>query len=155
MGLLVHQRRYALEILKKCEMEHCNAAIFPAEPILQLSKTEDEEDVNPIQYTRLIGSLRYLCNTQSDLAFSVDIVSRFMERPKVSHMEAIKRILRYIKGFVGCEILFPTLDSGREYNLLGFIDSNCAKIKIIGSVQLNTYLCTVQHQPLGVRRMNW
>ena len=33
-GLLMHQRRYALEILKKFETEHDNAVISPAEPSL-------------------------------------------------------------------------------------------------------------------------
>ena len=89
----MHQRRYALEILKRCEMEHCNAAITPCEARLQLSKSEDEQDVDPTQYTRLTGSLRYLCNTRPNLAFSVGIASRFMERPKVSHLAAVKRIL--------------------------------------------------------------
>lgn len=78
--LLMHQRRYALKILKKFEMDHCNGAITPVEPRLQLSKNEDEQDVDPTQYRRSIGSLRYLCNMGLYLAFSVSIVSRFMER---------------------------------------------------------------------------
>lgn len=61
-GLLMHQRRYLLEILKKFEMEHCDAAITSVEPRLSLSKDEHEQDVNPTQYQRLIGYLRYLCN---------------------------------------------------------------------------------------------
>lgn len=40
--LLMHQRRHALEILKKFEMKHCNASITPAEPRQQLSKDEHE-----------------------------------------------------------------------------------------------------------------
>ncbi|XP_050909810.1 uncharacterized mitochondrial protein AtMg00810-like [Lathyrus oleraceus] len=122
MGLLMHQRRYALEILKKCEIVHCNAAISSAEPRLQLSKNEDEKDVDPTQYRRLIGSLRYLGNTRPDLAFNVGIVSRFMERTKVSYIAAVKRILRYVKGSVGRGILFHA--AGRNCILLGFTDSN-------------------------------
>ncbi|XP_050877955.1 uncharacterized mitochondrial protein AtMg00810-like [Lathyrus oleraceus] len=101
LGLLMHQRGYALEILKRCEMEHCNAAISPAEPRLQLSKNEDEEDVDQTQYRRLSGSLHHFCNTRPDLAFSVGIVTRFMEIPKMSHMAAVKRIMRYVKGSIG------------------------------------------------------
>lgn len=41
MGLLMHQRRYALEILKRCEMEHYNASITPCVARLQLSKSEE------------------------------------------------------------------------------------------------------------------
>ena len=59
MGLLMHQRKYALEILKRCDMEHCNAANTLDEARLQLSKSEDEQNVDPTQYRRLIGSLHY------------------------------------------------------------------------------------------------
>ncbi|XP_050920267.1 uncharacterized mitochondrial protein AtMg00810-like [Lathyrus oleraceus] len=124
MGLAMHQRRYALEMLKKYEIEHCNAAITQAEPRLQLSKNEDEQDVDPTQYKRLIEFLRYLCNTLPDLAFSVSIVSIFMGIPKVSHLTAVKRILRYVKGSIGYEILFHGVDTGRKYIFLAFIDSN-------------------------------
>lgn len=69
LGLLMHQRRYALEILTKCEMEHCNVSISSTITMLQLSKNEVEEDIDPTQYGRLIGSLCYLCNMRLDLAF--------------------------------------------------------------------------------------
>lgn len=46
---LMHQRRYALEILKKFEMDLCNVIITLDEPRLQLSKNEDEQDVDPNQ----------------------------------------------------------------------------------------------------------
>lgn len=58
------------------------------------------------------------------LSVCVGIMSRFMERPKVSHMEPVKRILLYVKGSVGCGTLFPTADTGRKCNFLGFTDSN-------------------------------
>ncbi|XP_050916572.1 secreted RxLR effector protein 161-like [Lathyrus oleraceus] len=105
-------------------MVHCNAAISPVEPMMYLSKNEDEQDVNPTQYRRLIESLCYLCNTRPNLAFSVSIVSRFTVRPNLSHLEAVKRILCYVKGSFGCGILFPATDTGIKCNLLGFTDSN-------------------------------
>ncbi|XP_058727181.1 uncharacterized protein LOC131598615 [Vicia villosa] len=76
--LLMYQKRYALEILKNFEMEHFNATITPTELRQQLSKIEDEQDVNPTQYKRLIGFMCYLCNMRP--AFSVGIMSRFMEK---------------------------------------------------------------------------
>lgn len=123
-GLIMHQRRYALEFLKKFEMERCNIAITLTEPRLRQSKDEHEQDVNPTQYWRLIGSLYYLYNTRSDLAFNVEIVSRFMERPKVSRLAAAKRILRYIKDSIGCEILFLAMEKSGKCNLLRYTDSN-------------------------------
>jgi hypothetical protein len=89
-----------------------------------LSSDVDEKEVDPTYYRKLIGSLRYLCNTRPDLAYSVGIVSRFMEKPKTSHLIAIKRILRYVKGTIECGILFPASDRGRECKLFGYTDSN-------------------------------
>lgn len=54
-GLLMHQIRYALEILKiKSEMERFNIATTPIETRLHMLKNEHEQDVNPVQYHRLI-----------------------------------------------------------------------------------------------------
>lgn len=75
---MMHQKRYAIEILKRFEMEDCNATLAPTEPRFQLSKDLDEDNANSTQYRRLIGSLRYLCHTRPDIAYSVSMVSRFM-----------------------------------------------------------------------------
>ncbi|XP_050900785.1 secreted RxLR effector protein 161-like [Lathyrus oleraceus] len=107
---------------KAHELEDSNKR--SSEPMLQLSKSEHEQDVNPTQYRRLVRSLWYLCNTIPDLVFSVEIVSRFMERPNVCHLATIKRILRYVKGSISYEILFPATDNGRKCNLLIYTDFN-------------------------------
>ncbi|XP_045810820.1 uncharacterized mitochondrial protein AtMg00810-like [Trifolium pratense] len=123
-GILMHQTRYASEILKKFEMDKCNVALSPAEPRSQLTKCAEEEDVDPTFYRKLIGSLRYLCNTRPDLAYSVGIASRFMERPKGSHLIVVKRILRYVKGTINYGIMFPASDRDKECKLVGYTDSN-------------------------------
>ena len=105
-------------------MEECNATSTPVEPRLQLSKDADEDDVGPTQYRRLIESLRYLCHTRHDLAYSVGMVSRFMQKPKVSHLASVKRILRYLKGTFDYGILFPAVDKGKECKLVGYTDSS-------------------------------
>ncbi|CAL9106777.1 unnamed protein product, partial [Musa textilis] len=46
----------------------------------------------------MIGSLLYLTATRSDIMFSVGLCVRFQADPKLSHLKAIKRILRYLKG---------------------------------------------------------
>jgi hypothetical protein len=47
-----------------------------------------------------------------------------MEKPKVSHLAAVKRILRYVKGIVDYGILFPSCDVGKECKLIGFTDAS-------------------------------
>lgn len=53
--MVMHQKRHALEILKKFEIEQCNVAIKLVEPRLQLSKDDGKEEVYPTQYKRLNG----------------------------------------------------------------------------------------------------
>jgi hypothetical protein len=48
------------------------------------------------------------------------MVSRFMQKPKVSHLAAAKRILRYLKGTTDYDILFPAADEGKECKLVGY-----------------------------------
>jgi hypothetical protein len=129
-GLMMHQRRYAGEILKRFEMQDCNPTSTPAEPRLQLSKDSDSDDVDPTQYRRLIGSFRYLCHIRPDLAYNVGMVSRFMQKPKVSHLAATKRILRYLKGTLDYGILFSVADEGKECKLVGYTDSSwCSDVE--------------------------
>lgn len=110
---MIHQRRYAGEILKKSEMQDCNTTLTPTEPKLQLIKDSTKDDVEPTQYIRVIGSLRYLYHTRPDLDYCVGMVSRFMKKPKVFHLEATKRILRYLKGTLNYGVLSPSVDEGK------------------------------------------
>ncbi|GAU47720.1 hypothetical protein TSUD_285070 [Trifolium subterraneum] len=85
---------------------------------------EEEVFVTQPPGYELIGSLRYLCNTRPDLAYSVGIVSRFMDKPKSSHLIAVKRILRYVKGTIDYGVFFPANDRKNECKLMGYTDSN-------------------------------
>jgi hypothetical protein len=45
---------------------------------------------NPTEYRSIVGGLRYLVNTMPDLAYSVGILSRFLEEPREDHKAAVK-----------------------------------------------------------------
>ncbi|PNX70198.1 cationic amino acid transporter 1-like protein, partial [Trifolium pratense] len=68
----------------------------------------------------MVGSLRYLCNSRPDLAFAVGAVSRFVNSPKKSHMIAVKKIMRYVKGTMNYGILLPNTLSNAVNRLEGF-----------------------------------
>ncbi|GKG18632.1 hypothetical protein Tco_0372930, partial [Tanacetum coccineum] len=55
----------------------------------------------------MIGSLLYLTASRSDIMFSVCLCARFQEAPKTSHLEALKRIFRYIKGTTHLGLCYP------------------------------------------------
>ncbi|GKG20269.1 hypothetical protein Tco_0380070, partial [Tanacetum coccineum] len=62
------------------------------------TKDEECESVYSTKYRGMIGSLLYLTASRPDIMFSVCLCARFQEVPKTSHLEAVKRIFRYIKG---------------------------------------------------------
>ncbi|KAJ3689816.1 hypothetical protein LUZ61_018980 [Rhynchospora tenuis] len=120
-GIFVSQEAYAKEILKKYKMDECNPVSTPMELGAKLSKFEGGDRVDASKYQSLVGRLRYLTCTRPDIAYSVGVVSRFMEEPKYSHWKAIKRILRYIKG---TEALGLFYSNSEEYKLMGYSDSD-------------------------------
>ncbi|XP_039682861.1 secreted RxLR effector protein 161-like [Medicago truncatula] len=72
----------------------------------------------------MVGALRYLCNTRPDIAFCVGVISRVMDRPRVSHLMAAKRIMRYLKGTMSYGILFPSKSSENMKELYGYTDAD-------------------------------
>jgi hypothetical protein len=65
-------------------------------------------------YQQMAGNLIYLTITRSNIAFSVGIVSRYMQEPKKVHLVVAKRVLRYIKGTLDYGILY----SNHEFSLV-------------------------------------
>ncbi|XP_070015238.1 uncharacterized mitochondrial protein AtMg00810-like [Nicotiana sylvestris] len=62
------------------------------------SNLDDAVLLDPNSYQRLLGKLLYLTITRPDIAFSVQTLSQFMQKPKRSHMEATLRVIRYVKN---------------------------------------------------------
>jgi hypothetical protein len=52
--------------------------------------------------------LIYLSHTRPDIAFAVSVVSQFMHNPKTHHMDAVVRIIRYLKGNPGRGLLYKS-----------------------------------------------
>jgi hypothetical protein len=53
-----------------------------------------------------VGKLIYLSHTRPDIAYAVSVVSQFMHNPRQPHMDAVERILRYLKSSPGKGLLF-------------------------------------------------
>lgn len=105
-GLVVSQRKYVLDLLHETCLPGCKPAETPMEANLKLQPATLEEQVNKDQYQRLVGKLIYLSHTRPDIAFAVSVVSQFMHNPGVQHFDAVKRVLRYLKGTPGKGLLF-------------------------------------------------
>ena len=92
------QRAYAEKLLERGGMAECKPCATPMEERLKLSKHSMAAKVDAMRYRSIVGGLRYLTHTRSDITFAVWYVSRFMEDPREDHWTAVKRLLHYVKG---------------------------------------------------------
>jgi len=72
----------------------------------------------------MVGSLGYLTTTRPDLMYFVSMVARFMEAATIMYQQAVKRVLRYLKGTTKLG-LFYKREGGN--NLVAFCDSDYAR----------------------------
>jgi hypothetical protein len=98
-GIFVSQTSYAKDILERFKMESCNLVLTPVEKGVELRKSK-VGNVDPTYFKILVGSLRYLTCTRLDILYRVGLINRYMETPDQSHLNAAKRVLRYIKGII-------------------------------------------------------
>ncbi|GAV83562.1 hypothetical protein CFOL_v3_27008 [Cephalotus follicularis] len=75
------------------------------EPDLKLS-VEGRKEVDRERYQRLVGKLIYLSHTGPDISYVVSMISPFMPSLKEEHLDAVHRVLRYIKDTLGRGLFF-------------------------------------------------
>ncbi|GKE03440.1 putative ribonuclease H-like domain-containing protein [Tanacetum coccineum] len=122
-GIFICQDKYVGEILKKfgfIEVKTASTLIETQKPFL---KDEDGEEVDVHMYRSMIGSLMYLTSSRSDIMFAVCACARYQVNPKVSHLHAVKRIFRYLKGQLKLGLWYPK-DS--PFDLVAYTDSDYA-----------------------------
>jgi transposase InsO family protein len=126
-GVYVHQSKYTKELLKKFKLEDCKVMNTPMHPTCTLSKEDEGAKVDQKLYRGMIGSLLYLTASRPDILFSVCLCARFQSDPRESHMTAVKRIFRYLKGTTNLGLLYR---KSLDYKLIGFCDADYAGDRI-------------------------
>ncbi|GJX63777.1 retrovirus-related pol polyprotein from transposon TNT 1-94 [Tanacetum coccineum] len=106
-GIFFNQSKYIKEMLKKFSVENSKPIKTPMSSKTKLTRDEDGESVDDTKYQGMIGSLLYLTASRSNIMFSVCLCTHFQEDPKTSHLEAVKRIFRYIKGITHLGLWYP------------------------------------------------
>jgi len=100
-GMFLHQRQYALDILERAGMTDCKPCSTPVDTQAKLSTDLGDPVADPTAYRSLAGALQYLTFTRPDLTYAVQQVCLHMHDPRESHLAALKRLLRYVRGTVG------------------------------------------------------
>jgi hypothetical protein len=120
--ITIRQTGYAKKILEQFGMSECNVTKFPMDPGAKLDADKQGERIDATRYRRIIGCLRYLLHTRPDMSYSVGVASRFMEKPTVKHLNAVKQIMRYLKGTLNYGLMY-TQEMKPEL-LVGYTDSD-------------------------------
>ena len=94
------QRKYALDLLHRVSMENCKPTSTPLSTSDQLARVSGRplSTDDSFRYRNVVGGLQYLTLTRPDISFAVNKVCQFLSQPTDAHWEAVKRILRYVKG---------------------------------------------------------
>ena len=104
-SLTINQHHFIDKILHRFGFNECKPVSTPYNSSMKLTadmspKTPEERaTMLQIPYREAVGSLMYLMiGSRPDIAYSVSLVSRFMEDPGLSHWKSVKQIFKYIKG---------------------------------------------------------
>ncbi|GJZ86559.1 retrovirus-related pol polyprotein from transposon TNT 1-94 [Tanacetum coccineum] len=145
-GIFINQSKYALESLKKYGFDSCDPVDTPMVEKSKLDEDKEGKAVDPSHYCGMIGTLLYLTASRPDLQFAICMCARYQARPTEKHLNAVKRIFRYLKGTVHRGLWYPKDSS---IALTAFADADHAgcqdtRRSTSGSMQL-----------LGDRLVSW
>nr|GEW72089.1 putative ribonuclease H-like domain-containing protein [Tanacetum cinerariifolium] len=121
--IFINQDKHVAEILRKFGITDGKLASTSIDTEKPLLKDPDGEDMDVHTYRPIIGSLMYLTSSRPDIMFAVCACAHFQVTPKASHLYAVKRIFRYLKGKPHLGFWYPK-DS--PFNLVAYSDSDYA-----------------------------
>ncbi|GKD22710.1 retrovirus-related pol polyprotein from transposon TNT 1-94 [Tanacetum coccineum] len=122
-GIFFNQSKYIKEMLKKFRLEDSKPTKTPISTEIKLTKDDEADSVDSSKYQSMIGSLLYLTASRLDIMFSVCLCARFKENPKTTHLEAVKRIFRYVRGTTHLGLWYP---KGTGIETIVYADSDHA-----------------------------
>jgi Reverse transcriptase (RNA-dependent DNA polymerase) len=125
--ITISQPAYIEKLLKKFNLEDVKTYVTPLDPAVKLSNYQcptterGKQAMSKIPYRQAIGSLMWAAvATQPDIAFSVSLLSQFLENPGGTHWNAVKHVFKYLKGTKHCKL---TLGRNRD-GLVGYSDAD-------------------------------
>ena len=127
--LYLTQKSFVEKVLERFGMKNAKpvstplAAHFKLSAAMSPQSDNDIEYMSHVPYSSAVGSLMYaMVCTRPDIAHAVSVVSRYMSNPGKEHWQAVKWIMRYLRGTTD-----SCLEFGRSKgHLVGYVDSDYA-----------------------------
>jgi hypothetical protein len=126
-GTFISQTKYIQDILKKFGIKNAKPIKTPMGTNGHLDLNMGGKSIDQKVYQSMIGSLLYLCASRPDIMLSVCMCARFQANPKVVHLRAVKRIMRYLVYTPKFGLWYP---KGSTFDLIGYSDADYAGCKI-------------------------
>lgn len=145
-GIFLSQTKYLKEILKKYGMEDSKPVCTPMVIGCSLCTNDESAAIHQPTYRSMIGSLLSLTGTRPDIMHAVGIVGRFQENRKETHLQAVKRIFKYLQGTQNYGLWYPR---GTDLTLHAYTYANWAgSVDDIKSTSGGTFF-------IGPRLVSW
>ncbi|KAJ9536732.1 hypothetical protein OSB04_un000117 [Centaurea solstitialis] len=145
-GIFINQSKYIFDLLKKYDMSSCNSIGTPMATGNKIGPDHEGKDVDLRTYRGMVGSLMYLTASRPDIMFATCVCARYQAKPKESHLAAVKRIFRYLKGTPYYGLWYP---KGLGFELLAYSDAD------YGGCNMDRKSTSGHIQLLGNKLVSW
>ncbi|GKE56067.1 retrovirus-related pol polyprotein from transposon TNT 1-94 [Tanacetum coccineum] len=122
-GIFINQSKYASEIVKKYGLHTSDSVDTPMIENKKLDEDLQGKPVDATLYRGMIGSLMYLTSARPDLNHAVCLCARYQAKPTEKHLQAVKRIFRYLNGTINT-CLWYSKDT--DMSLTSYVDADHA-----------------------------
>jgi len=119
-GTFINQSKYVSDIISKFKLSDSSSMRTPMSTGDKLSADPEGKPVECKLYRGMIGSLMYLMASRPGIMFSTCLCARYQANPKESHLIAVKRIFRYLKGTKNLGLWYP---KNSAFDLMAYTDS--------------------------------
>ncbi|KAJ9544400.1 hypothetical protein OSB04_024107 [Centaurea solstitialis] len=145
-GIFINQSKYIFDLLKKYDMSGCHSIGTPMATGNSIGPDHEGKDVDLRTYRSMVGSLMYLTASRPDIMFATCVCARYQAKPKESHLAAVKRIFRYLKGTPYYGIWYP---KGLGFELQAYTDAD------YGGCNMDRKSTSGHLQFLGNKLVSW
>ncbi|KAL8143940.1 hypothetical protein V2J09_016972 [Rumex salicifolius] len=122
-SLFLSQERYVDDLLTRTGMLECKPCNTPVDTGRKLPADAGPPVDDPTEYRSIAGALQYLTFTRPDICYAIQQCCLYMHDPRASHLAALKRVLRYVKGTSTTGLL---ITKGSDSQLTAYSDADWA-----------------------------